>query len=69
MLIRGAVVMSPRAVGIMGLWATREAAERAVTEDARRALGGVAMAGPSTFTLFEAPLLVDASLRPTPAAP
>ena len=41
------------------LWATREAAESAVTDDARRAPGGIAMAGANTFTLFEAPLKRD----------
>ena len=71
LLMRGFVVTSPRTVGIVALWATREAAESAVTEDARRSLGAVAMAGASTFVLFEAPLLVDANLidRASPRKP
>jgi hypothetical protein len=64
-LIRGFVVTSPRSVGVAALWATREGAEGATTEATRASLAGSLSATRSSSLLFEAPLLVDASLRET----
>jgi hypothetical protein len=62
-LIRGFVVTGPHEVGIAALWATREAAERASTAETRGRLGSSLGARGSSSVLFEAPLLIDASLR------
>jgi hypothetical protein len=64
-LIRGFVVTSPSSVGVVALWATREGAEGATTEATRASLAGSLGATRSSSLLFEAPLLVDASLRET----
>jgi hypothetical protein len=62
-LIRSFVVTSPESVGVVSLWASREAAENAASAEARAATGNAIAATASTFTLFEAPLLVDATIR------
>jgi hypothetical protein len=62
-LIRASIVTRPHSVGIVALWATREAAEAAVAEPVRNALGAQLGSKASEFSLFEVPLLVDASLR------
>jgi hypothetical protein len=62
-LVRGFVVTGPRFVGVAALWATREAAEAAAASGARTSLGASLEATGSSALLFEAPLLVDATLR------
>jgi hypothetical protein len=62
-LIRGMIVTGPQEVGVVALWATREAAERAVTAEARGAIGRSIVASASTFVLFETPLLIDETIR------
>jgi hypothetical protein len=62
-LIRAMIVTGPQEVGIIALWATREAAEHAVTAEARGAIGRSVIANASSFVLFETPLLIDESIR------
>jgi hypothetical protein len=62
-LIRGFVVSGPREVGVVALWAAREAAEQACTAEERGRLGAALGARGSSAVRFEAPLLIDASLR------
>ena len=62
-LIKALVVVGPGLAGVVALWATREAAEAAVRESTRAALRQASGGTASSFTLFEAPLLVDARLR------
>ena len=61
-LIRAFVVTEARGVGLVALWATREGAEGDVTEATRAAVGKTIGAGESERILFEAPLLIDATL-------
>jgi hypothetical protein len=62
-LIRGFVVTGPTWVGVAALWATREGAEGAAAERARAMVAEDLDATGSTALLFEAPLLIDATLR------
>jgi hypothetical protein len=62
-LVRGFVVTGPTWVGVAALWATREAAEGAVVEGARAKISAELGAARSSALLFEAPLLIDATLR------
>jgi hypothetical protein len=62
-LVRAFVITGATWVGIAAIWATREAAERAASEDTRASLGAVIDARSSEAVLFEAPLLIDATLR------
>ena len=62
-LVRGFVVTGPKTVGVAALWATREAAEQAVSTEGRAPIAGAIGAPCASVTLFEAPLLVDASIR------
>jgi len=64
-LVRGFVVTGPKFVGVAAVWVTREAAEAAAAEGARATLGAALEATGSSALLFEAPLLVDATLRRT----
>jgi len=61
-MIRAFVVTEPRGVGLVTLWATRDAAESAATEAARASVGQAVGAGASEVVLFEAPLLIDETL-------
>jgi hypothetical protein len=62
-LIRGFVVTGPTWAGVAALWATREGAEGAAAEGPRATLGSGLGASGSSALLFEAPLLIDATLR------
>jgi hypothetical protein len=62
-LVRGFVVTGPSWVGVAALWATREGATEAVGDGARAAIGARMGATGSSALLFEAPLLIDATLR------
>jgi hypothetical protein len=62
-LIRGFVVTGPTSVGVAALWATRDGAEGAAAERARATVAAELGATSSTALLFEAPLLIDATLR------
>lgn len=62
-LIRAFIVTEPRAVGVIALWATRDPAERSASEEARSSIGKELGASRSGSTIFEAPLLVDGTLR------
>jgi hypothetical protein len=62
-LIRGFVVTGPTWVGVAALWATRDAAEGAAAEEARAKIVAELGASRSSALLFEAPLLIDATLR------
>lgn len=62
-MIRAFVVAGPHEVGIAALWATREAAEQASSAEERGQLGASIEARGSSAARFEAPLLIDASLR------
>lgn len=68
-LVRVFVVTGEEWVGLVSLFATREAAERSVSAERRAALGAALGATSSEYTLFETPLLVDATLRDPPARP
>jgi hypothetical protein len=50
-------------VGVAALWATREGAEGAAAEGARATIAAGLGATGSSALLFEAPLLIDATLR------
>ena len=62
-LVRRFVVTSTNDVGLVELWADRESAERATTASRRASVAGAIGAGASSYTLFEAPLLLDQRLR------
>jgi hypothetical protein len=62
-LVRGFVVTGPSLVGVAALWASRQAAEAAASEVARASTAMSLGATGSSALLFEAPLLVDATLR------
>jgi hypothetical protein len=62
-LIRAVVVVGPHSCGIVALWADRAAAESATSQAAIAALQQTAGASGNSAVLFEAPLLLDASLR------
>lgn len=61
--VRTFVVLDRGRVGLVSLFATREAAERSVSEERRAGLGKVLSALSSESVLFETPLLVDGTLR------
>lgn len=61
--VRTFVVYERDRVGLVSLFATRDAAERAASEERRAALGKVLSAVSSESVLFETPLLVDGTLR------
>jgi hypothetical protein len=62
-LARGFVVTGAGEVGLAAIWTTRVAAERAASEGVRASVGASLGATTSSAVLFEAPVLVDASLR------
>jgi hypothetical protein len=62
-LVRRFIVTAPHAVGEISLWVTREAAESATTLELRERVARAIAAQSYTLTLFEAPLLIDATLR------
>ena len=62
-LIRAFVVTGPGVVGVAALWATRPAADQAVSISERGVLASLLGATGSEATAFEAPLLLDESLR------
>lgn len=62
-LIRAFVVQGGDFVGLVALWATRAAAEAAAGTERRAALAALAGASATDATLFEAPLLIDTTLR------
>jgi hypothetical protein len=62
-LIRAFVVRGAGFVGVVSLWATRAAADAAVSIDRRTSLGARVGASRSEGEVFEAPLLIDATLR------
>ena len=61
--VRTFVVRDKDRVGLVSLFATREAAERCVSEERRADLGKALSAVSSEYVLFETPLLVDRTLR------
>jgi hypothetical protein len=62
-LVRGFVVTGPTWVGVAALWATRAAAEGAAAQSTRATIAAGLGATDSSAILFEAPLLIDATLR------
>jgi hypothetical protein len=59
-LVRALVVMAgPEQLGFVGLWATRELAQRALRAESLATLGGAG----AEVTYFEAPVLIEAGLR------
>jgi hypothetical protein len=61
--VRTFVVVAADRVGLVSLFATREACLRSVSEERRTALGKAIAAVSSEYVLFETPLLVDGTLR------
>lgn len=61
--VRTFVVHESDRVGLVSLFATRDAAERSASEERRAALGKTLAAISSESALFEIPLMVDATLR------
>jgi hypothetical protein len=62
-LVRAAVLVSPTHIGFAALWATREVAENALRPDALQARESQLGVPRAEVTYFEAPVLIDASLR------
>jgi hypothetical protein len=62
-MVKAVIVVGPRLAGVVAVWATREAAEGAMSERRRAALGQASGGTETSSTLFEAPLLIDAKLR------
>jgi hypothetical protein len=62
-LVRAFVTDEPGKAGVVALFATRAHAEAFAAQESRALLGSALGASGSTVTLFEAPLLIDETLR------
>jgi hypothetical protein len=62
-LARAFVVLDAHSVGAIALWVTADDADRATSDGRLRAIGSQLDSGKVEVVRFEAPLLIDASLR------
>jgi hypothetical protein len=62
-LVRGATLVGSGKIGFVALWATRELAERALARRQPFIQNGDGRLEDATAVLFDAPVLIDASLR------